>query len=172
MPPKLNKVPIDVVEIDSSDDEGSRRTNAAGKSSGRDVTTTVKNPRNKPPGFHGAGPVAPPAPNHRQPDSRSFWKAGNYEVASTRAVAIEGELEHARVHPKFLHSNATSHKWAFGAIAELLDNAVDEVVTISYTHLCVLCVHLQKVSWHKGFMIAAITFKLPMLAINNSIEFT
>ncbi|CAN0901170.1 Protein MICRORCHIDIA 6 [Linum grandiflorum] len=27
----------------------------------------------------------------------------------------------------FLHSNATSHKWAFGAIAELLDNAVDEV---------------------------------------------
>lgn len=25
-----------------------------------------------------------------------------------------GELEHARVHPKFLHSNATSHKWAFG----------------------------------------------------------
>lgn len=90
MPPKLNKVPIDVVEIDSSDDEGSRRTNAAGKSSGRDVTTTVKNPRNKPPGFHGAGPVAPPAPNHRQPDSRSFWKAGNYEVASTRAVAIEG----------------------------------------------------------------------------------
>ncbi|KAL8249685.1 hypothetical protein R6Q59_006553 [Mikania micrantha] len=40
---------------------------------------------------------------------------------------VAGELEHARVHPKFLHSNATSHKWAFGAIAELLDNAVDEV---------------------------------------------
>ncbi|CAA2958032.1 MICRORCHIDIA 2-like [Olea europaea subsp. europaea] len=38
-----------------------------------------------------------------------------------------GDLEHARVHPKFLHSNATSHKWAFGAIAELLDNAVDEM---------------------------------------------
>ncbi|XP_028090680.1 dormancy-associated protein homolog 3-like [Camellia sinensis] len=28
--------------------------------------------------------------------------------------------------PSFLHSNATSHKWASGAIAELLDNAVDE----------------------------------------------
>ncbi|PON72213.1 Histidine kinase-like ATPase, C-terminal domain containing protein [Parasponia andersonii] len=27
----------------------------------------------------------------------------------------------------FLHSNATSHKWAFGAIAELLDNAIDEI---------------------------------------------
>lgn len=33
----------------------------------------------------------------------------------------------ARVHPKFLHSNATSHKWALGAIAELLDNSVDEI---------------------------------------------
>lgn len=36
-------------------------------------------------------------------------------------------MYHVRVHPKFLHSNATSHKWAFGAIAELLDNAVDEI---------------------------------------------
>jgi hypothetical protein len=65
------------------------------------------------------------------------------------------------VHPKFLHSNATSHKWPFGgkllcsfrlvsgvrskrlsctaflhflcliaAVAELLDNAVDEVFSI------------------------------------------
>ncbi|PNY16332.1 retrovirus-related Pol polyprotein from transposon TNT 1-94, partial [Trifolium pratense] len=31
------------------------------------------------------------------------------------------------VHPMFLHSNATSHKRAFGAVAELLDNAVDEI---------------------------------------------
>ncbi|CAN6293873.1 unnamed protein product, partial [Urochloa humidicola] len=37
-----------------------------------------------------------------------------------------GDFDRARVHPKFLHTNATSHKWAFGAIAELLDNAVDE----------------------------------------------
>jgi len=29
-------------------------------------------------------------------------------------VWFVGQLEHARVHPKFLHSNATSHKWAFG----------------------------------------------------------
>ena len=29
--------------------------------------------------------------------------------------------------PKYLHSNATSHKWVLGAIAELLDNAVDEI---------------------------------------------
>lgn len=93
------------------------------------------------------------------------------------------QLEHARVHPKFLHSNATSHKWAFGgkfachkkrerncrclnsrikllllvylelelirlfflfglifivvfpAIAELLDNAVDEVKIIFCEYL-------------------------------------
>lgn len=36
-------------------------------------------------------------------------------------------MDHICVHPKFLHLNATSHKWAIGAIAELLDNAVDEV---------------------------------------------
>ncbi|GFZ03920.1 histidine kinase-, DNA gyrase B-, and HSP90-like ATPase family protein [Actinidia rufa] len=38
-----------------------------------------------------------------------------------------GGLDHVRVHPKFLHSNATSHKWVLGAFAELLDNALDEV---------------------------------------------
>ncbi|KAL6326206.1 hypothetical protein AAG906_001601 [Vitis piasezkii] len=32
-----------------------------------------------------------------------------------------------QVHPKFLHSNATSHKWALGAFAELLDNSLDEI---------------------------------------------
>ena len=36
-------------------------------------------------------------------------------------------MDHVRVHPKFLHSNATSHKWALGAFAELLDNSLDEV---------------------------------------------
>ncbi|KAL2577027.1 hypothetical protein AAZV13_16G107900 [Glycine max] len=60
--------------------------------------------------------------------SRSFWKAGDYVVGpSSKPTPFQGHLEHARVHPKFLHSNATSHKWAFGAIAELVDNAVDEI---------------------------------------------
>ncbi|KAI6680234.1 hypothetical protein NL676_034115 [Syzygium grande] len=36
-------------------------------------------------------------------------------------------IDHVRVHPKFLYSNATSHKWALGAFTELLDNALDEV---------------------------------------------
>ncbi|MQM06861.1 hypothetical protein Taro_039695 [Colocasia esculenta] len=62
---------------------------------------------------------------------RSFWQAGNFDATSTSYLPQEelepSLFERARVHPKFLHSNATSHKWAFGAIAELLDNAVDEI---------------------------------------------
>ncbi|KAL6583437.1 hypothetical protein OROMI_005515 [Orobanche minor] len=65
--------------------------------------------------------------NYQPLGNRSFWKAGAYEIGPTLSTLVQGDLEHARVHPKFLHSNATSHKWAFGAIAELLDNAVDEI---------------------------------------------
>ncbi|KAL0739510.1 hypothetical protein Bca4012_015720 [Brassica carinata] len=61
-------------------------------------------------------------------ECRSFWKAGeNFVITKDVTQTAPGMLEHARVHPKFLHSNATSHKWAFGAIAELVDNAVDEI---------------------------------------------
>ncbi|KAI3726528.1 hypothetical protein L1987_66326 [Smallanthus sonchifolius] len=63
----------------------------------------------------------------RSLENRSFWIAGAFDIGPTKWTPSQGELEHARVHPKFLHSNATSHKWAFGAIAELLDNAVDEI---------------------------------------------
>ncbi|XP_078152214.1 protein MICRORCHIDIA 2-like [Carex rostrata] len=64
---------------------------------------------------------------------RNFWKAGSDEVPSVVPNQIipdvleSYDFDRARVHPKFLHTNATSHKWAFGAIAELLDNAVDEI---------------------------------------------
>ncbi|KAF3786291.1 MICRORCHIDIA 7 protein [Nymphaea thermarum] len=83
--------------------------------------------------------------------SKQFWKAGDYEA--DKGVKSEGPsvgMDHVRVHPKFLHSNATSHKWALGgvskpftvsfeslkfshpftasaAFAELLDNSVDEI---------------------------------------------
>ncbi|WCJ19490.1 Histidine kinase- DNA gyrase B- and HSP90-like ATPase family protein [Euphorbia peplus] len=81
------------------------------------------------------------------PLCRQFWKAGSY--SDTNASKVNGQSVHVdfehimelqlcfaaiaygknylHVHPMFLHSNATSHKWAFGAIAELLDNAVDEI---------------------------------------------
>ncbi|MCO5558815.1 hypothetical protein L7F22_012403 [Adiantum nelumboides] len=47
---------------------------------------------------------------------RQFWKAGDYEGYRSTAPAkcTPGGIDHVRVHPKFLHSNATSHKWALG----------------------------------------------------------
>ncbi|XP_019184626.1 PREDICTED: protein MICRORCHIDIA 7-like [Ipomoea nil] len=59
---------------------------------------------------------------------KQFWKAGDYEGTICPAPPSHSvAMDHVRVHPKFLHSNATSHKWALGAFAELLDNALDEV---------------------------------------------
>uniref|UniRef100_A0A0A0LRP9 Morc S5 domain-containing protein n=1 Tax=Cucumis sativus TaxID=3659 RepID=A0A0A0LRP9_CUCSA len=59
---------------------------------------------------------------------KQFWKAGDYEGAPcSNWESTSGGMDHVRVHPKFLHSNATSHKWALGAFAELLDNSLDEV---------------------------------------------
>ncbi|KAK7318303.1 hypothetical protein RJT34_03002 [Clitoria ternatea] len=59
---------------------------------------------------------------------KQFWKAGDYDGGSSgfESSSTVG-MDHVRVHPKFLHSNATSHKWALGAFAELLDNSLDEV---------------------------------------------
>ncbi|GLT31924.1 hypothetical protein SLA2020_066230 [Shorea laevis] len=76
------------------------------------------------------GSPAPPALRAR-PICRQFWKAGNYETGSEmrglKASSNKDGRNHLLVHPMFLHSNATSHKWVFGAIAELTDNAVDEI---------------------------------------------
>lgn len=65
--------------------------------------------------------------NSKKNSFSQFWKAGDYDVQDAQKRPLSGGMYHVRVHPKFLHSNATSHKWAFGAIAELLDNAVDEI---------------------------------------------
>ncbi|CAM0881328.1 unnamed protein product [Alopecurus aequalis] len=72
----------------------------------------------------------PPSPRALPPPRlcRQFWKSGEYVVARRNPDAdAPGGRNRLRINPKFLHSNATSHKWAFGAIAELLDNAIDEV---------------------------------------------
>ncbi|CAI0398559.1 unnamed protein product [Linum tenue] len=61
------------------------------------------------------------------PICRQFWKAGNYSDAHGSRVNLQSGKTYLHVHPMFLHSNATSHTWAFGAIAELLDNAIDEI---------------------------------------------
>jgi len=41
-------------------------------------------------------------------------------------------MEHSKSHPRMLKSNATSHVWAFGAIAELLDKYVYACVEMVY----------------------------------------
>ncbi|KAL8217540.1 hypothetical protein R6Q57_020913 [Mikania cordata] len=61
------------------------------------------------------------------PLCRQFWKAGSYNDDLILKSATKLGSSYLHIHPKFLHSNATSHKWAFGAIAELIDNAVDEI---------------------------------------------
>ncbi|XVF49568.1 hypothetical protein PTKIN_Ptkin04bG0022900 [Pterospermum kingtungense] len=71
---------------------------------------------------------------------KQFWKAGDYDgPPSTDWDSSQGGIDHVRVHPKFLHSNATSHKWALGAFAELLDNSLDEVCNgATYVNIDVL----------------------------------
>ncbi|KAK9050894.1 hypothetical protein SSX86_027519 [Deinandra increscens subsp. villosa] len=74
---------------------------------------------------------------------KQFWKAGDYEpplvVNKNQSISHLGGMDHLRVHPRFLHSNATSHKWALGAFAELLDNSLDEVRTgATYVNVDVL----------------------------------
>ncbi|XP_077227402.1 protein MICRORCHIDIA 7-like [Tasmannia lanceolata] len=60
---------------------------------------------------------------------KQFWKAGDYGGSvNDQSTPFTAGMDHVRVHPKFLHSNATSHKWALGAFAELLDNSLDEVI--------------------------------------------
>ncbi|XP_010526779.1 PREDICTED: protein MICRORCHIDIA 2-like [Tarenaya hassleriana] len=121
MLPKAKNVVTDVIQIDS-DDEDDGGGSAVLPSRTPAPTTACTDQR----GVSGA--IHPPVSPRESLECRSFWKAGDYCVAATStAPAAAGLLEHARVHPKFLHSNATSHKWAFGAIAELLDNAVDEI---------------------------------------------
>nr|GMC69903.1 protein MICRORCHIDIA 6 isoform X1 [Ipomoea batatas] len=70
------------------------------------------------------------------PLCRQFWKAGNYDDGFSSKPTHKNDTSYLGIHPKFLHSNATSHKWAFGAIAELVDNVVDEVSSFEtpYTH--------------------------------------
>ncbi|TVU13505.1 hypothetical protein EJB05_40564 [Eragrostis curvula] len=95
-------------------------------------------PEDVPPGFLEPIPPRPPA----KCATKQFWKAGDYDGKplgdGVPQPSVSG-MDHVRVHPKFLHSNATSHKWALGALAELLDNSLDEVVNgATYVNIDVL----------------------------------
>ncbi|OEL25832.1 Protein MICRORCHIDIA 6 [Dichanthelium oligosanthes] len=69
--------------------------------------------------------------------SRKFWSAGDYDAAAGSSAPQPTVQNRMCVHPEFLHSNATSHKWPFGAVAELLDNVVDEIETGGATRILV-----------------------------------
>ncbi|KAJ1270290.1 hypothetical protein BS78_06G042800 [Paspalum vaginatum] len=130
--------PAAVIDLSSSDSDsdgegaggsgkgawGDARGGTAGKrarvSAAVDVPRGFLEPIPPPP------PVAPAAFTTKQ-----FWKAGDYDGKpqgnGVPQSSVSG-MDHVRVHPRFLHSNATSHKWAIGALAELLDNSLDEVI--------------------------------------------
>ncbi|KAK3162200.1 hypothetical protein QOZ80_1BG0086680 [Eleusine coracana subsp. coracana] len=82
--------------------------------------------------YHDEGLKHISAPSCSAPRTcRNFWSAGDYDVeAGLSTRQLQSVQNRMCVHPKFLHSNATSHKWPFGAVAELLDNAVDETSTM------------------------------------------
>ncbi|KAL0735997.1 hypothetical protein Bca4012_012207 [Brassica carinata] len=66
---------------------------------------------------------------------RQFWKAGDDKEDEPVPRYCSNDAA-VRVHPQFLHANATSHKWALGALAELLDNSLDEVCNgATYVHV-------------------------------------
>ncbi|KAF8716741.1 hypothetical protein HU200_025826 [Digitaria exilis] len=70
--------------------------------------------------------------------NRKFWSAGDYDPGAGSSAPQHPTVQNRMcVHPEFLHSNATSHKWPFGAVAELLDNAVDEIETGGATRILV-----------------------------------
>ncbi|KAI3737445.1 hypothetical protein L2E82_27448 [Cichorium intybus] len=137
-----------VIDLDSSDDDSS--SSGHGISNGKrsrvlkGVDEVHSNKRKKsadgvilPVGFldplppkEAALPNAKGEPVSSERTCKQFWKAGDFEGGSggcRDAPSVTGGLDHLRVHPRFLHSNATSHKWVLGAFAELLDNSLDEV---------------------------------------------
>ncbi|KAK7360111.1 hypothetical protein VNO77_02087 [Canavalia gladiata] len=130
LPPKTGKNDVPIEDVHSGDDAHVEAVVAA--SLAKNDASSQKTPSPQVELVQqetSASSFAPSEASDRQTiESRSFWKAGDYVVVpSSKPAPFQGHLEHARVHPKFLHSNATSHKWAFGAIAELVDNAVDEI---------------------------------------------
>ncbi|WOL00928.1 protein MICRORCHIDIA 7-like [Canna indica] len=135
-----------VIDLSSSDSDSEEEAGCGGASRGRDGGGPGR-PSKKarsvaadlPVGFLDPLPpekllALPPPPQRAPPPltlpgSRQFWKAGEFdEIQNPNSTCLPASgMDHVRVHPKFLHSNATSHKWALGALVELLDNSLDEV---------------------------------------------
>lgn len=54
----------------------------------------------------------------------SSASAASTTIDHSRFALMDSDrkVKHSHTHPKFLHSNSTSHIWPFGAIAELIGN--------------------------------------------------
>ncbi|KAJ0765816.1 putative histidine kinase/HSP90-like ATPase superfamily, morc, S5 domain 2 [Helianthus annuus] len=127
-----------VIDLDSSDNDSSTSANRFSNSKKARVSNDEKRKKSGddvvlPAGFLDPLPPKEAAPVPRvaneavAPSCRNFWKAGDFdEVSDGDWDTTSGGMDHVRVHPRFLHSNATSHKWVLGAFAELLDNSLDE----------------------------------------------
>jgi hypothetical protein len=62
------------------------------------------------------------------------WKC-NYRLIFLVKSAVG--MDHVRVHPKFLHSNATSHKWALGGKVSIFVAIVNYFHNIEWTYFLV-----------------------------------
>nr|XP_034603415.1 protein MICRORCHIDIA 7-like [Setaria viridis] len=126
---------IDLSSSDSdSDGEGAggsgKRARGAGGGGSAGKRARVSAAVDLPPGFLEPIPLPPPVVPAACA-TKQFWKAGDYDgkpLGNGVPQPSASGMDHVRVHPRFLHSNATSHKWALGALAELLDNSLDEVI--------------------------------------------
>ncbi|KAG0525295.1 hypothetical protein BDA96_06G043400 [Sorghum bicolor] len=138
---------IDLSSSDSdSDGEGGVGSGKRARGAGGDGSATkrarVSAVVDLPPGF--LEPIQPPTlpVPLAACATKQFWKAGDYDgkpLGDGVAQPSVSGMDHVRVHPRFLHSNATSHKWALGALAELLDNSLDEVINgATYVNIDVL----------------------------------
>lgn len=88
---------------------------------------------------------------------------------------VAGSKGHLRVHPMFLHSNATSHKWAFGGIALktvyfcllmfFVGLLFDEGISIS-------SIIFSSDWWSEVIQISAEGKNLPILSLHQSSFFT
>ncbi|KAF5808567.1 putative histidine kinase/HSP90-like ATPase superfamily, morc, S5 domain 2 [Helianthus annuus] len=145
---KHNGLDIPVIFLDGSEEEDDDSTDEDDDNGGGSVKRSRvlsggdddvdKNNNKKKKGGGGDGVRLPsgflePLPGKKKVtfdrSCKQFWKSGDFEGRSSRDWSVSsssGGLDHLRVHPRFLHSNATSHKWVLGAFAELLDNSLDE----------------------------------------------
>eukprot|EP01052_Picozoa_sp_SAG31_P023476 SAG31_NODE_1937_length_6866_cov_3.173932_8_plen_154_part_00 len=61
-----------------------------------------------------------PADNLSTPGRRIEQLPADNKGTAAAESSATSHIRHSATHPKFLHSNSTSHQWAFGAFAELV----------------------------------------------------